>query len=69
MISEKIRKKFFYTVPAAGKRVGLKRTQSYRAAELGQIPTKRDGKYLLVPRKPWDRQVKQILRGQFERTK
>ena len=62
-ISRKVRQRRYYTVPAAGAKVGLKRSQSYRAAELGQMPTERHGKFLLVPRRPWDRKVKWLLRG------
>ena len=66
-ISRKVRRRFFYSVPQAGRKVGLKRSQSYRKAELGQIPTERVGKFLLVPRKPWDREVKRLLRGNAHR--
>ncbi|MBB4369114.1 hypothetical protein GGD63_001902 [Bradyrhizobium sp. cir1] len=48
---------------AAGSRIGLSRAQSYRAAELGQMPAERHGKFLLVPRKRWDAEVKRLLRG------
>lgn len=63
VISRAIRDKFYYTVEAAGARVGLSRAQSYRAVELGQIPAERHGKFLLVPRKRWDAEVKRLLRG------
>jgi hypothetical protein len=66
-ISRKVRRRFFYSVPEAGRKIGLRRSQSYRAAELGQIPTEREGKFLLVPRKPWDREVKRLLRGDAQR--
>jgi hypothetical protein len=66
-ISRKVRQRFYYSVPDAGRKIGLKRSQSYLAAEQGQIPTERDGKFLLVPRKPWDREVKRLLRGQASR--
>jgi hypothetical protein len=62
-ISRKIRRRFYYSVPHAGRMIGLGRSQSYRAVELGRIPAERDGKFLLVPRKPWDREVKRLLRG------
>jgi len=62
-LSRKIRERFFYSVADAGKLVGLKRTQAYRAARLGQIPTEREGKLLLVPRKLWDRKVRQLTQG------
>jgi hypothetical protein len=63
VISRAIRKKFFYKVEAAGMRVGLSRAQSYRAVELGQIPAERHGKFLLVPRRRWDAEVKRLMRG------
>ena len=66
-ISRKVRQRFYYSVPEAGRKIGLGRSQSYRAAELGQIPAERDGKFLLVPRKPWDREVKRLLRGDAPR--
>jgi hypothetical protein len=66
-ISRKIRRRFYYSVPEAGRKIGLGRSQSYRAAELGQIPAERDGKFLLVPRRPWDREVKRLLRGNTQR--
>jgi hypothetical protein len=61
-ISRKVRRRFYYSVPEAGRKVGLARSQSYLAAAAGQIPTERDGKFLLVPRKPWDREVRRLLR-------
>ena len=61
-MSRKLRQLNYYTVPDAGSQVWLKRTQSYEAAEAGVIPTERHGKLLLVPRKPWDRKVKRLLR-------
>src|SRR5215831_12363596 len=60
-ISRKVRQRFYYSVPVAGAKAGLGRSQSYRAAEDGLIPTVRRGKFLLVPRKPWDRTVKRLL--------
>jgi hypothetical protein len=62
-ISRKVRQRFYYSVPIAGAKVDLGRSQSYRAAEDGLIPTVRNGKFLLVPRKRWDRTVKRLLRG------
>lgn len=63
VISRAIREKFFYRVEAAGMRIGLSRAQSYRAVELGQIPAERHGKFLLVPRRRWDAEVKRLMRG------
>src|SRR5262245_30244790 len=64
-ISRKVRSRFYYTVPVAGAKVGLGRSQSYREAGLGNIPIERKGKLLLVPRREWDRQVKGLLRGRI----
>jgi hypothetical protein len=62
-LSRKLRKRHYYMVPAAGAQVGYSRAESYRAAERGDIPTEKDGRLLLVPRKRWDRIRKQLLRG------
>ena len=60
-LSPKLRKRYFYTVPAAGKQVGHSRAEAYRAAGRGDIPTIKQGRLLLVPRKQWDR-IKDHLR-------
>ena len=62
-ISRVVRWRFYYSVPQAGAMVGLTRSMSYLAVEQGQIPAERLGKFLLVPRKPWDREVRRLLRG------
>ena len=62
-ISSKVRQRHYYSVPVAGAKIELGRSQSYQAAQDGLIPTVRDGKFLLVPRKRWDRMVKRLLRG------
>lgn len=69
VISRAIRDKFFYTVEAAGSRIGLSRAQAYRAVALKQIPAERHGKFLLVPRKRWDAEVKRLLRGPRAKTR
>jgi hypothetical protein len=61
VLSSVLRRRFYYTVPDAGRRIGLGRTQSYRAAERGDIPAQREGKFLLVPKEIWDRAVKRLL--------
>ena len=43
------------SVPEAGKRLGLGRAASYRAAGRGQIPTLRLGKKLVVPTVQFER--------------
>jgi hypothetical protein len=62
-VSRRVRQRYFYSIPEAGALVGLGRSSSYRAAELGQIPTEQAGKFLLVPRQLWDRKVRRLLRG------
>ena len=64
-LSRKLRRRHFYSVPVAGKQVGHSRAEAYRAAERGDIPTVKDGRLLLVPRKQWDRIKKRIWRGLF----
>ena len=66
-MSRKLRRLSYYTVPEAGAQVHLKRSQSYRAAEAGVIPVERDGKFLLVPRRRWDRKVKRLLSSHSDR--
>lgn len=61
-VGPRLRWKFYYDVPRAGDKVGWSRSESYRRAERGEMPTERDGKLLLVPRKRWDRKVKNLLR-------
>jgi hypothetical protein len=63
VISPRVRKGLYYSVPHAGAQVGWGRSQAYAAAATGAIPVKREGKLLLVPRKIWDRRVRQMLRG------
>ena len=50
----------FYMVEEAGAQLGLSRAGSYRAAGRGLIPTKRDGRFLRVPRRRWDRRREKI---------
>jgi hypothetical protein len=59
-----IRRRFYYPVADAGKQLGYSRAEAYRRAEAGDIPTERDGKFLLVPRRKWDRIVKRIMCGE-----
>ena len=61
--SKRLRRRFYYSVPMAGKKIGLGRSGSYQAARAGLIPTQKDGKFLLVQRGPWDREVKRLLAG------
>jgi hypothetical protein len=50
----------YYRVPTAGKKAGWGRSESYRQAEAGVIPTERFGKLLLVPKRRWDRKVRRL---------
>jgi hypothetical protein len=55
-MSRKLRRR----LPVAGGQVGLKRSQSYAAAEEGLIPTERYRKFLLVRKERWDARRKQL---------
>lgn len=68
-LSRKLRKRHYYTVPEAGAQIDFCRAESYRAAGRGDIPTEKDGRLLLVPRKRWDRIRKQLLRGPLPPTR
>lgn len=46
-----------YTVPEAGRLLGLGRNASYEAAKRGDIPTIRIGRLLLVPKAPFHRLI------------
>ena len=46
-----------YTVPEAGKMVGLSVGSAYKAAHAGEIPTVRIGSLLIVPRAAWLRKL------------
>ena len=46
-----------YTVPEAGRLLGLGRNAAYEAAKRGEIPTIRIGRLLLVPKSPFHRLV------------
>jgi excisionase family DNA binding protein len=46
-----------YTVPEAGRLLGLSRNGSYEAAKRGDIPTIRIGRLLLVPKVPFHRML------------
>jgi hypothetical protein len=60
-LSREMRWLLYYKVPEAGRQVKLSRREAYRAAARGDIPTIRHGKkLLLVPRGPWDREVKKL---------
>jgi len=46
-----------YSVPQAGRLLGLGRNAAYAAAQRGDIPTLRIGRLLLVPKIPFHRMV------------
>jgi excisionase family DNA binding protein len=46
-----------YTVPEAGRLLGLGRNAAYDAAKRGDIPTLRIGRLLLVPKIPFHRML------------
>jgi hypothetical protein len=46
-----------YSVPQAGRMVGLSRAASYAAAKRGEIPTIPFGDRFIVPRSPWHRKL------------
>jgi len=60
-----------YTVPEAGRLLGLSRNGSYEAAKRGDIPTIRIGRLLLVPKVPFHRAIERVATdradGQGER--
>ncbi len=49
--------RFVYTVPEAGRLLGLGRNAAYDAAKRGDIPTIRIGRLLRVPKGPFHRLV------------
>lgn len=46
-----------YTIPEAGRLLGLSRNASYAAAQRGDIPTIQIGRLLLVPKVPFHRML------------
>jgi excisionase family DNA binding protein len=44
-----------YTIPEAGRRLGIGRNQALGPAKRGEIPTIKIGKRILVPRSAFDR--------------
>lgn len=50
-----VAERLVYTVPEAGRLLGLSRNGSYEAAKRGDIPTIRIGRLLLVPKVPFHR--------------
>jgi len=52
-----------YTVPEAGRLLGLSRKGSYEAARRGDIPTIRIGRLLVVPKAPFHRMLESMATG------
>jgi excisionase family DNA binding protein len=52
-----------YTVPEAGRLLGLSRNGSYEAARRGDIPTIRIGRLLVVPKAPFHRMLESTATG------
>jgi hypothetical protein len=59
-IGRKFRLLDYYKVEEAGAQIGLSRAGAYRAASNGDIPTVRQGRFLYVPRRPWDRKRRRM---------
>ena len=55
-LSRMMRRQMFYSVEEAGGMPPLRwsRTESYRRARAGDIPTEKHGRFFLVPRGKWD---------------
>ena len=56
-------KRLVYSVPEAGRLLGLSRNSSYEAAKRGEIPTIKIGRLLLVPKVPFHRMLECDRRG------
>jgi excisionase family DNA binding protein len=56
-IRKSIGDRLVYTVPEAGRLLGLGRNAAYEAAKRGDIPTLRMGRRLLVPKIPFHRML------------
>jgi excisionase family DNA binding protein len=52
-----------YSVPEAGRLLGLGRNAAYDAAKRGDIPTLRIGRLLLVPKIPFHRMLGMTVAG------
>jgi hypothetical protein len=46
-----------YSIPQAGRMIGLSRAASYAAAKAGQIPVQKSGERFVVPNAIWDRHL------------
>jgi hypothetical protein len=58
-----MRNRYYYTIPQAGRQAGWGRSESYRRADSGDIPTERISPGIrVVPRKRWDAKLSRLLR-------
>ena len=46
-----------YSIPQAGRMIGLSRGASYAAAKAGEIPTQQYGERFIVPKATWDKKL------------
>jgi Helix-turn-helix domain len=63
------RKPETYSVPDAGRRLGLGRNASYEAARRGELPVLRFGRKLVVPRIAFERMLAEPRSRQLLMTK
>jgi excisionase family DNA binding protein len=59
-VSSILEKPETYSVPEAGRRVGLGKNASYEAARRGELPVMRFGRLLRVPRAAFDRMLAEV---------
>src|SRR5262245_13828925 len=61
-LSRKLRALGYYPIPVAGAQIGVSRSEAYRLAQTGDIPTEKlkGTKFKMVPRKRWDRKRKRV---------
>jgi excisionase family DNA binding protein len=57
LVSKSMSDRLVYTVPEAGRLLGLGRNAAYEAAKRGDIPTIRMGRLLRVPKGPFHKLV------------
>jgi hypothetical protein len=62
-LGRELRRRHFYSVEAAGAKVGWSRSEAYRQCARGNVPVVADGGLLLVPKRIWDRRVRKLVRG------
>ena len=60
VVSRALRRRFFYSIPGAGRPLGLGRTASYDAARQGVFPIEQYGRLKLIRRTVWDAELKRL---------